>query len=292
VTYAFLTPDFHTAESGEYIGGYFHDGRAATMIEQAGQPFINPIEMGMLDSAAVVNRVQENPLYVSAFEKLYGTTVFEDTPRAFRAISESIVAFEKTGQFAPFDSKYDRFLRGEYQMTDQEELGRILFFSQLINCSSCHLLNTLESSSNETFSNYQYHNIGVPTNTSARQKNGVPASHRDLGLLDNPAVNDPAQAGKFRVPSLRNVAVTGPYMHNGVFQELSTAILFYGKFTLSDSQSQTNPETGKSWGEAEVVETVNLELLRQGQPIRKSRAAALAAFLTTLTDRRYESLLW
>ncbi len=290
-TYASLIPDFHTNEAGEFVGGYFLDGRAATMVEQAGLPFINPIEMGMPDAAAVVNRVSENPYYVTTLKKHFGEAVFTDPEQAFLAITQSIVAFERTDLFAPFDSKYDRFLRGEYQMTDEENLGRILFFSDQVNCSSCHLLSTLDISDKETFTNHQYHNIGIPTNTRARQVNNVDVSHRDLGLLENPAVSDPAQAGKFRVPSLRNVAVTGPYMHNGVFQKLSTAILFYGKFTLGDRQSQTNPETGELWGEAEVVATVNLELLREGQPINKDRAASLVAFLATLTDRRYESLL-
>jgi len=290
-TYAFLIPDFHQDEGGEFTGGYFLDGRAVSIVDQAGQPFVNPIEMAMGDSAAVVARVRENPSYVAALKSLYGTSIFSNTERAFRAITECLVAFENTELFAPFDSKYDRFLRGDYQMTEEEDLGRILFFSQLINCSSCHVLNTLDISRRETFSNHQYHNIGVPSNIKARQKNGVEATHRDLGLLENPAVDDPEQAGKFRVPSLRNVAVTGPYMHNGVFRELTTAVLFYGKFTLSDQQSQTNPETGKPWREAEVPETVNLDLLRQGQPLTMNRASALAAFLKTLTDRRYESLL-
>lgn len=291
VAYAHLIPDFQQDDNGEFIGGYFHDGRAATMIDQAGQPFVNPIEMGLPDTAAVVNRVRENPSYVAAFKSLYGSAIFSNAERAFRAICKSLAAFESTARFAPFDSRYDRFLGGEYQLTEQEELGWKLFFSQLVNCSSCHLLNTMETSTRETFSNYQYHNIGVPTNARARLKNGVAISHRDLGLLDNPAVNDPAQAGKFKVPSLRNVAVTGPYMHNGVFQDLTTAILFYGKFTLGSQQSQTNPETGEPWGEAEVPATVNLQLLKEGQPVNRDRAAALAAFLATLTDRRYESLL-
>ena len=98
-------------------------------------------------------------------------------------------------------------------------------------------------------------------------------------------------AGKFRVPSLRNVAVTGPYMHNGIFRELRTAILFYNRFTLSNPQSQTNPETGEPWGEPEVRETVDLELLREGQPMAGNHIDALVAFLAALTDQRYESLL-
>jgi cytochrome c peroxidase len=289
--YAFLVPDFHLDDQGEYNGGFFLDGRAVSMLDQAGQPIIDPTEMGMPDKASVVQRIADNPTYVTAFETLFGTGILTDTPAAFRAMSEALVAFENTALFGTFDSRYDRFLRGEYQMTPDEELGRKLFFSQLANCHSCHLLETLDYSRRETFTNHQYHNIGVPGNTPAALKNAVAVSQRDTGLLENPKVNDPKQAGKFRVPSLRNVAITGPYMHNGVFQDLLTAVLFYGKYTLADKQSQTNPETGQLWGEAEVAETVNIDLLQQGQPINMSRARALTAFLMTLTDQRYESLL-
>lgn len=290
-TYAFLIPDFQQDDQNQFFGGYFHDGRATTMVEQAGQPFVNQIEMALADHAAVVQRVRENPAYVATFEQLYGDSIFDDSAGAMAAISESIVAFERTEQFATFDSRYDRFLRGEYQLSEEEELGRLLFFSSLTNCVTCHTLNSRESSARETFTDHHYYNIGVPVNSTVRQMNGLGETHRDLGLLENPAVDDPAQAGKYRVPSLRNVAVTGPYMHNGVFQELGTAIFFYGKFTLSNRQSQVNPETGELWGPPEVTETVEVELLSQGQPITRDRAELLATFLRTLTDQRYESLL-
>jgi cytochrome c peroxidase len=290
-TYAFLIPEFQKDDENQFVGGFFHDGRAPTMVDQAGQPFVNQIEMALADDAAVVNRVRENPAYVESLERLYGNSIFDQPERVFRAITESIVAFEQTEEFAPFDSRYDRFLRGEYQLSEEEELGRLLFFSSLTNCVTCHTLNTRESSARETFTDHHYYNIGVPANKPVRQVNDLEESHRDLGLLENPAVDDPAQAGKFRVPSLRNVAVTGPYMHNGVFQELSTAIFFYGKFMLSNRQSQINPETGTAWGQPEVAETVELEVLSQGQPITRGRAELIAIFLQTLTDQRYESLL-
>jgi cytochrome c peroxidase len=290
-TYASLIPDFHKNEKGEYIGGYFLDGRAVTMADQAAGPFVNPIEMALPDNAAVVDRVRENSYYVEAMREHFGESIFSDSDKAFRAITESIVAFERSALFAPFDSKYDRYLRGEYELTVAEELGRVLIFSQLINCSSCHLLDTREYSPGEVFSNHRYHNIGVPANKQVREKNGINVSHRDLGLLENPAVDDPAMAGKFRVPSLRNVAVTGPYMHNGVFKDLRTAILFYNRFTLSNPKSQTNPETGEFWEEPEVAETVDLELLRDGQPMAENYVVAIVAFLRALTDQRYESLL-
>jgi len=290
-TYASLIPDFHKNKKGEYVGGYFLDGRAATMVDQAAEPFVNPLEMALPDVAAVVDRVRENAYYADALRKHFGASIFSDSDKAFRAITESIVAFERTALFTPFDSKYDRYLQGEYELTADEEIGRVLFFSQIINCSSCHLLDTREFSTHEVFSNHRYHNIGVPTNKQVREKNGIAVSHRDLGLLQNPAVDDAAMAGKFRVPSLRNVAVTGPYMHNGVFQDLRTAILFYNRFTLSNPKSQINPETGARWRAPEVAETVDLELLRAGQPLAENHVVALVAFLTALTDQRYESLL-
>jgi cytochrome c peroxidase len=113
----------------------------------------------------------------------------------------------------------------------------------------------------------------------------------DVGLAANPLVDDPVQVGKFRVPTLRNVAVTAPYMHNGVFADLNTAVFFYGKYILENRPSRINPETGHLWREAEVEATVDLELLSGGQPLDSQRSAYLVAFLKTLTDRRYEHLL-
>jgi cytochrome c peroxidase len=80
-------------------------------------------------------------------------------------------------------------------------------------------------------------------------------------------------------------------MHNGVFRELRTAVLFYNRFMLSNPQSQTNPETGEPWGAPEVAQTVDLELLRLGQPLAENHVDAIVAFLEALTDRRYEILL-
>jgi cytochrome c peroxidase len=289
IVYANRVPGFHRNDDGEYVGGFFLDGRSATMREQAGEPFLNPLEMAMPDRKSVVERVRENSSYVETLQSLYGSDIFSDEGKVFAALAESIVAFEHSGLFSPFDSKYDRYLRGEYRMTRDEELGRLLFFSQLISCHGCHLLDTRESARNEIFTNHKYHNIGIPVNHAVRKKNRV--SSIDSGLLANPDVDDPAMAGKFRVPSLRNVAVTGPYMHNGIFQKLETAILFYDKYLVRNELSDTNPETHEKWQDPEIAETIDLDLLRQGQPITEERAKALVAFLRTLTDQRYEALL-
>jgi cytochrome c peroxidase len=291
-SYAALTPRFHRTADGKYVGGQFLDGREADLAGQAGGPPLNPIEMGMPDKASVVERLRENPAYIEAFEALFGADIFDATERAYAAMTESLAAFERTEFFMPFDSKYDRYLRGEYELTAMEDLGMTLFFSQqFTNCNMCHQLKPMPRVAGETFSNYEYHNIGVPVNTAVRAINGVAADHIDHGLLDNPAIDDPAQDGRFKVPTLRNVAVTGPYMHNGVFQDLRTVVLFYNKYNSKSAKRQINPETGEQWREPEVAANLSLKELEHGPALKDNRIDALVAFMKTLTDRRYEHLL-
>lgn len=288
--YAALSPAFHRTADGKYVGGQFLDGRAATLEAQAGGPPLNPVEMGMPDKAAVVARLTEKPDYQTRFATLFGADIFGDSDRAFDAMTTAIAAFERTPEFAPFDSRYDRALRGEIKLTDQEELGRVLFFSnQFTNCNLCHQLKKLGGEDGETFSNYQYHNIGVPANTALNATNGTTVA--DRGLAANPDVADTdAQAGKFKVPTLRNVGVTGPYMHNGVFGDLRTVILFYNKYNSIAKRRQIDPETGKEWAPPETPDNISLTELETGPALDDKRIDALVAFLKTLTDRRYEAL--
>lgn len=290
--YARFSPAFGQLSDGRYRGGQFLDGREADLQGQAGGPPLSGVEMGMPNKAAVVDRLKENGAYVFAFETLFGEGIFEDSDQAYAAMTQSIAAFEKTPEFAPFDSKYDRFLRGEVELTNQEELGRVLFFSQqFTNCNICHQLNKSQMAPNETFSNYEFHNIGIPVNAAVRQANGLASDHVDLGLLANPQVDDPSQAGKFKVPTLRNVAVTGPYMRNGLFEDLRTAVVFYNKYNSKSEAAQINPETGEPWGAPEVPETLSLEELQHGPALDDKRIDALVAFLKTPTDQRYEHLI-
>jgi cytochrome c peroxidase len=259
-SYASFSPEFHQNKDGKYIGGQFLDGREKDLKGQAGGPPLNPIEMGMPDKASVVARLRENENYVEAFKRLFGEDIFGSADDAYAAMAESIAAFEKTEFFAPFDSKYDRYLKGEYQLTLEEDLGMTLFFSQqFTNCNICHQLKKRPAAKGETFANYEYHNIGVPVNRKIRAMNGLGEEHIDHGLLDNPAVNDTTQDGKFKVPTLRNVAVTGPYMHNGIFQDLRTVVLFYNKYNSRSAKRQINPETGEQWADPEVAENISID---------------------------------
>ncbi len=292
IAYAAFSPEFHRDSEGRYVGGQFWDGRASSLEDQAKGPPLNPIEMGLPDMAVVRARLLENPFYVSRFGELFGAQSLASDEATFNAMASSIAAFERGAALSPFDSRYDRYLRGEYRMTEQEELGRTLFFSQqFTNCNQCHQLRESAMAKDETFSNYQYHNIGVPVNATVRIASGVASDTVDEGLLNNPRVDDMTERGKFRTPGLRNVAVTGPYMHNGVFAELDTVVRFYNSYNSKSAASRINPETRQPWGDPEVAQNLSLDELESGPALDTKRIDALVAFLKTLTDQRYEKLL-
>ncbi|MDA7747042.1 hypothetical protein N8878_06910, partial [Psychromonas sp.] len=291
--YANTSPSFHfDGTLKEYVGGQFWDGRSNTLSDQAMGPPLNPVEMGLPNAEALVERIQENPFYVATFKRLYGESVFDSSAKntvlpAFQAFANAIQAFENTEQFATYDSKYDRFLRGEYNLTVLEDLGRTLFFSNNnVNCNTCHMLK-VEDSQQEPFTNHQYRNIGVPSNAEIIRLAGLKADYIDHGLLENPAVDDPKFDGKFKNPSLRNVAVTAPYMHNGVFKNLRTVMEFYDHY--NNPERTINPETNKPWRSPEVPNTVDTEDLK-AQALTDRKIDALVAFMKILTDKRYESL--
>ena len=289
--YVRFAPNFNKRADGAWVGGFFHDGRAATLEEQAAGPPLNPVEMAMPGNKAIAERLAENGDYVTAFDQLFTIGILQKPDDAYAAMTNAIAAFERTSTFAPFDSRYDRFLKGEIELTDDEELGRVLFFSnQFTNCAQCHKLQQFAGAAEETFTDYRYHNIGVPENDALRAVNGV--SKPDNGLAANPAVaSDPTQRGKFKTPTLRNVAVTGPYMHNGIFRDLRTVILFYNKYNSKAPKRKINPETKQPWNVPEVDGTLSLKELEHGSALKDREIDALVTFLKALTDNRYEELL-
>lgn len=290
INYAALTPTF-TKDANGYRGGLFLDGRAISLEDQALAPFLNPIEMALPDAETLVAKIAANKTYLELIAQTVDLPSTMDSKMIIDAVKSALAAFQRSKFFSTFDSKYDRYLAGAVSLSEQEERGRSLFFSQLANCSSCHLLNTANVAQQEPFTDYRYHNIGVPSNPNIAALTVMPGKLPDQGLLDNPTVTESTERGKFKVPSLRNVAVTSPYMHNGVFKELKTAVHFYNHFIVNNPTTRTNPETGDPWGPAETAENVSIDLLSQGQPMNEQRVDAIVAFLKTLTDKRYEALL-
>ena len=292
LSYAALIPEFHINSEGQYVGGMFWDGREPDLEGQAGGPFLNSIEMQMPDKAAVVSRLLEDDTYPDMFRELFGEDVFDDVNTAYLRMTEAIAAAERAPFFSPFDSKYDRYLQGTYEPTEEEMLGMTLFFSeQFTNCNQCHQLKLFAESEGETFTNNQYFNVATPVNKELRAANGLGETHVDKGLLENPAVDDPSQAGKFKTPTLRNVAMTAPYMHNGVFGDLKTVVQFYNKFNLRGPARDFDPDTGIPWGEPEVLENIDMEKLEFGDALDDRSIDALVAFMKMLTDQRYEHLV-
>ena len=285
--YAMFSPNFHFDKKiQDYVGGQFWDGRAKDLAEQAGGPPVNPVEMGMPDKKAIVERLKADPTYYKPITDLYGESIWADADKIYAIMEKAIGEFEKQELFAQFSSKYDRALKGEAELTALESKGKALFFDKTrTNCSNCHQSSEANSAT-ETFTNYRYFNIGVPSNQELIKHYKLAADFVDNGLLDNPMVKgDKKQKGKFKVPTLRNISVTAPYMHNGVFRDLKTVLLF--KDSFNNPNRKINPETGKAWEKAEYAQTINPDVLK-AKPFTDEEINALEAFLKTLTDEAYE----
>ena len=279
VSYALFSPEF--SNDGEFIGGQFFDGRASNLTEQAKGPFLNAVEMQMPSESAVVDRILENPAYIEQMQTIYGPNIFDNPADAFAALADAIANFETSAEFQSFDSKLDGVRAGVNNFTAQEAEGEQLFRSA--NCTSCHS----DRGNNALFTNFRFENIGVPKNIAVRTANGLGLAHIDHGLLENTSVNNAREDGKFKVSSLRNIAVTAPYMHNGIFQDLKTVVHFYN----TRDNGGTNPETGAPWESSEVTAN-RVSGGRIGNlGLSDSQEDAIVAYLETLTDARYETLI-
>lgn len=293
-------PDSAAPELNGFMGGQFHDGRATDLKAQAGGPPLDGVEMMMPDKASVVARIQENENYVEAFQEFYGETIFENTEEAYLKMTTAIGKFEKTDEFAPFNSKWDKYLNGDYELTFAELTGKSVFFSQAnSSCVNCHQINDVKDEfvENQTFTNYKYFNLGVPDNTAliaAVQSKGLHenfVANGDMGLFGHPDIDDEDLKGKYKTPTLRNIAITGPYMHNGVFKDLKTVLDFYDfRGNSVGDRRPTNPETGEAWGDTTHPSTIDFGLLGQ-TAMDDAEIDGLECFLRLLTDERYEHLL-
>jgi len=217
-----------------YQGGQFLDGRRSSLTEQAKDPFLNPVEMNNTDAADVVNKVK-NATYAEDFKSLFGADAFADTATAYNNIASAIAAFESSAEVNPFTSKFDAVIAGQSTFTASEQRGFDLFKGTKAKCANCHTVNNPADQS--IFSDFNYYNIAIPVNPD-NPAFVADNSFRDAGLGASPALTNPteqtAEQGKFRTPTLRNIALTAPYMHNGVYDTLEDVIRHYD-ITATDS---------------------------------------------------------
>jgi len=274
--YAAFSPRFHyDAEERHYVGGLFWDGRAATLEEQAKGPFLNPLEMANPNAAAVVAKVQQSP-YANLFREVFGPESFADPGRAYDFVAAAIAAYERTQELNRFSSKYDLFLQGKVKLTDEEMRGLALFENKKKGrCIECHPSRPGPNREPPLFTDFTYDNLGVPKNPEnpyyylPKSLNPDGTKFVDLGL--GAVVKKPDENGKFRVPTLRNAAVTAPYMHNGIFKTLRQVVVFY------------NTRDVGPWPAPEVPQNVNREELGN-LGLTEQEVDDIIAFLHTLTD--------
>lgn len=220
---------------------YFWDGRAASLKAQALMPIQNPDEMGLAIEEAV-ERLNKNATYRKLFNRVYKQNPSKEN------LAAALSAFENT--LETVDSRFDDWSNNISKLTTQEEAGRKLFTGDKAKCFDCHSM--------EDFTDDSYKNIGLfngrELNDSGRYKFS----------------GDKADLGKFKTPGLRNVAVTAPYMHNGMFATLEQVVDYYN-----------NPQEF-------VANPVNIDpALQQPLGLTAEEKRNLVAFLKTLTDKQF-----
>jgi len=223
---------------------FMWDGRAATLQNQALLPLEHPDEMGFHRDSAI-ERLKKHHFYGPTFHKMFKREVDLDL------LLGVIAAFQKTLETS--DTPNDRWLRDrEPGLTDKQIRGRALFFGKA-NCIECHFT--------PDFTGDEFRNVGLFDNKNLN----------DPGRFEH--TKDSTDLGKFKVPGLRNVAVTGPYMHNGMFKTLREVIDFYNDPT-DFLQNAINPDP---------------EIKPLG--LTDSEKEELEAFLIGLTDDRFIHLV-
>lgn len=222
---------------------YFWDGRAGTLAQQSLMPIANKDEMG-LPIAEAVQRLRANPTYQLLFLNIFGSQ-----PTA-QNLSLAIAAYENT--LETDDSKFDLANDDTDTLTSSEERGRKLFVGEKAKCFDCHM--------GPDFTNDDFKNIGLYDGKQLSDKGRYSIT------------KETADLGKFKTPGLRNIAITAPYMHNGMFKTLEEVVEYYN-----------NPEKF-------VRNPINIDsTLSKPLGLTEAEKADLVNFLKTLTDKRFTS---
>ncbi len=276
-------------------GGLTWDGRFDRGRDQARLPLLSPIEMANKDAADVVAKVRNGP-NAETLRSIYGETIFADSDKAFAAILEAFETFEQDYRvFYPYSSKYDAYLAGRATLTEQEKHGLETFNDpKKGNCGNCHRSNRGKDGTPPQFTDYGLIAIGVPRNR-AIPANADPKFF-DLGAC-GPLRTDLAgrdeYCGRFRTPSLRNVALRKTFFHNGVIHSLRQAVEFYsdrdtdpGKWYPRDAAGTVRKYDDLP---AQYHQNINVEPpfdRKPGDPpvLTAREIDDIVAFLRTLTD--------
>ena len=289
-----FTEHYHDDDGDDSVdagptGGHNWDGRTQSAHEQALGPLLSAREMGNKDAAAVLARLRDGPL-AAQFRQTFGDDIFARPLAALQGALMALEVFQESpADFYPYTSKYDAFLRKQTTLSPQELRGLSLFNDETRgNCASCHISRISQGGAFPQFTDYGLINIGVPRNG----KLAVNADPRyyDLGLCgpDRTDLRDhPEYCGRFKTPSLRNVALRQVFFHNGGFDSLEQVLRFYA--TRDTAPQQWYPGRKFDDQPAGMDGNVNMEAPFGGKPggkpaLSDKDIADLIAFLKTLTD--------
>ena len=212
----------------------FWDGRRTKLEEQALDPLLNPLEHGLNDTENLLIRIGNDPVYVASFQQLFDAV---PNPVQPTHIGMALASFERTLNAAgsPFDRYY---IGGDKTALPENAIRGLELFRGRAKCDSCHTI----KNDHALFSDGQFHRLSAGSGNSSQSLATVTTrlvdARRSGRSLDHTILNDPDIAelgrfvvtldpndiGKFRTPSLRNVSVTGPYMHNGQIKTLEEAV--------------------------------------------------------------------
>jgi cytochrome c peroxidase len=250
--------------------GQFWDGRADTLEDQAVQPLVNPLEMGNGSYDEVVNRLRSVPEYRAEFQSVFGSDV------KIQLIGKAISAYERT--LVSGDAPFDRFIAGDQNaISDGARRGFALFRGRA-RCSRCHTI----SDALPFFTDFNYHNTGVAMNHPnfdklSKQVYAAVETDKAKEVIDALAKQEGGQElgrvlityqvfdiGSYRTPSLRNIALTAPYFHDGSAKTLADVVKFY-----------------KAGGR----QNINLEWDLDALALTEDEQRDLVAFLESLTGR-------
>jgi len=296
--YAAFSPFFHwNSIDGLFVGGQFWDGRENNLTGQAMGPFLNPVEMAMPDKASVLQALTEHPdaganlnapAYATGFMAVFGVDIdgvdlsnLVEVDAVYEMVADAIADYEKSYELNQFNSKFDAWLAGLYVMTKQEQKGMKLFNGKG-KCNLCHISTPAIAPDGSVmpplFTDFTYDNLGIPANpliVGAAIDYGL-GGRADIAAYDPIMVNgvevSASNAGKFKVMTLRNIAETAPYGHNGFFPTLKSIVHFYNTAGVPGM-----------WPPPEVAMNVNrAELGDLG--LTNAQENAIVAFLLTLSD--------
>ncbi len=228
-----------------YQENFFWDGRASSLENQALQPVVDPVEMHNTWPNAV-SSLQATSDYPELFSKAFGTSNIDST-----LVSKAIAQFIRT--LISSNSRFDQYLRGEIELTESERNGLQVFEDENRgDCFHCH-----GDPNNPLWTDNDFHN------------NGLDKVFEDLGR--GGVTGDPREFGEFKTPSLRNLAYTAPYMHDGRFETLEEVIDHYSEGLV---YSETIDPLMKTVGEG-------------GVQLTEKDKQDLKAFLLSLSDESF-----